>query len=101
MSQQAWAKLSPDLQKAIMDASAGQPAAVDQAQIENNKKDEAAFPTDFKATFYHISADDTAKMNTLDEAVKNKWADTMQSQGLPGKAIMADWLSLLNKYAAK
>jgi hypothetical protein len=75
------------------------PSFVDQAQVENNQKEEKAFVTDFKATFYHLSAEDTAKMNTLDDVVKNKWVDSIEANGLPGRAIMDDWLALLNKYA--
>jgi TRAP-type C4-dicarboxylate transport system substrate-binding protein len=99
MSPQAWAKLPADVQQEIMDAGAGMPSFVDQAQVQDNQQEEKAFVTDFKATFYHLSAADTAQMNTLDEAVKNKWADSIDAKGLPGRAIMDDWLALLNKYA--
>jgi TRAP-type transport system periplasmic protein len=53
----------------------------------------------YKTQFITPSADELAKWDALDKPVWDDFAASLESKGLPGKALMADYTALEKKYS--
>lgn len=49
--------------------------------------------------FFEITKEEAAKWMAADAPVKEKFAAELESKGLPGKALMEEWLRLENEYS--
>jgi TRAP-type transport system periplasmic protein len=89
-----WNKISPDLQKILIDA---QPDMIKRAYEDYLKGDNIAIKAmqDNKIEFIDISAADLATVASVHTKIADDWAAT---QGETGKKILADYRALESKY---
>jgi TRAP-type transport system periplasmic protein len=96
MNVDTWNKLSPDLQKVIMDAGGWQRDAI----LKSDMADETtAIQTAKNAnhTFVNLTADETKQWVDACSPVYQKWIDDNKNNG-PSKAIVDETLNLIKKY---
>ncbi|HTY82440.1 MAG TPA: TRAP transporter substrate-binding protein DctP, partial [Dehalococcoidales bacterium] len=104
VNKNSWAKISSADQKIIL--------SLIPATVQNNidiyfTKDQPLYPitpqiiTDNKLTVIKASDSDIAAIKKIQAGQADKWASDTDKKGLPGSKILADYRSLVDKYAKK
>jgi TRAP-type transport system periplasmic protein len=99
MNLNKWNGLSPDQQKIIQEEAAKIAVAQDQQQLRFDRDLRATATKKWGTEFIKLTADDFAKMNTATAPVQTKFKTEFDGKGLPGTAILTDWLNLAKKYS--
>lgn len=106
MNKRVWDSLPADLQKAVMDCSGPKNSAAYNTENEKitaglkgaiNGSNKAAG----KPPVYTLTADELAAWKGALVPVWDRWAGEMEAKKLPGKAIIADIKSSVQKYSGK
>ena len=106
MNKRVWDSLPPDLQKAVMDCSGPKNSA---AYSASNDKITAGLKGAIagsnkaagKPPIYTLSTEEGASWKTALLPVWDRWAAEMEAKKLPGKAIITDIKSFVQKYPVK
>ena len=106
MNKRVWDSMPPDLQKVFMDCSGPKNSA---AYSATNDKITAGLKGAIagsnkaagKPPIYTLSKDELASWKTALLPVWDKWAAEMEAKKLPGKAILSDINSFVQKYPVK
>jgi TRAP-type transport system periplasmic protein len=106
MNKKSWASLPANLQQLIMDqsgqANSAKYCAANEALAAGAKGGLAgAYKGASKDPIYTLTAEQTAAWKAAVMPVWDKWASDVEAKGLPGKAIIEDVKSAVQKYSAK
>ena len=106
MNKRVWDSLPPDLQKVFMDCggpkNSGAYSAANEKQAAGAKNAIAGSNKKAgKPPVYALSKDEATEWKTALLPVWDKWAAEMEAKKLPGKAIISDIKSLVEKYSTK
>ncbi len=100
MNLDVWNSLSPEFQQIITEEAAKIPKAQDQQQLRFDRDLRPVATEEFGTEFFKFTDADYAKMNELTASVHEKFKADLNAKGLPGTAILEEWLSLSKKYSA-
>lgn len=92
-----WAKLSPEAQEII----AGSGAQLQAGSAKSNMMIEMGMTKKVTAKgneVVELSVEDHAVMRDMFKPMWAAWADKMEAKGLPGKAVLADALALIDQH---
>ena len=99
MNLDKWNSLPKDVQNAIDEVTEWAVDYHDQWQIEVDNDLKPKVAEKYGVKYLELSKEEAARWNAVDQPVRDKFVAELEAKGMPGKALMADWLSFENKYS--
>jgi len=94
-----WNSLTKEQQNIITEEAAKIAVAQDQQQLRFDRDLRSKATAKWGTEFIKLSPADFTKMNQVTAPVQAEFKSSLDSKGLPGTAILTDWLALSAKYA--
>ena len=100
MNQNTWKKLPKDIQEKIEEVSGDYAVDLfDKAGVAHEKDARTQSIEKFGVEYITLPKDEIARWNKLDAPIQQEFAAELESKGLPGKKLVAEFNSLLDKYS--
>jgi TRAP-type C4-dicarboxylate transport system substrate-binding protein len=100
MNKDVWNKLPADVQQAIDGMREWTIDLHDSFFVKAENQLIPELQNQYKTEFITPSQEELAKWDALDKPVWDQFADSLEAKGLPGKALMADYIALEKKYSS-
>jgi TRAP-type C4-dicarboxylate transport system substrate-binding protein len=101
MNQKTWDSLPPDVQK-VFEEESGEKGAIFYAQMfDGPLQDIKSKFTKAGVKISDLSPDERARWQEEAKVIWEKWADSMEAKGLPGKAVLNETLKRVDNYKSK
>jgi TRAP-type transport system periplasmic protein len=101
MNKNTWNKIPANVQKTMEDVSMQWMNKVDELYMKMTADRLGSAPKEFGIEVINLPANEKAKWAALDTPVRDQFVKSLDSKGLPGQKIMADFLALEKKYSAQ
>lgn len=98
MNKKAWDSLTPEQQKVFEEESGDKASQLFAKAWDNTKTSSTNKFTKAGGKILTPDAAETARWQEKAKPIWDKWASDLEAKGLPGKAVLADTLSLIEKY---
>jgi TRAP-type transport system periplasmic protein len=101
INKNTWNKIPANVQKNMEDVSMKWENKIDGLYLKMTADRLGSAPKEFGIEVINLSAEEKAKWAAKDTPVRDAFIKDLESKGLPGQKILADFLALEKKYAAQ